>query len=225
MGKYEVITNTKTKIKRVLISITSILLITGGTILGIYYFLSLEHESKVIEEKLIEENKEEQEKDENSQAKAKTLKNFVVDIKGQIKKPGTYEVTENTRVIDVINKAGGLTKDADTSLINLSKKVFDEMVIVVHSKEDVQTKKTTELNDIENNASINNSENNLVGKININLATQEELQTLPGIGSSKAQDIINYRNENGKFTSIEEIINVSGIGESLFDKIKENITV
>ena len=166
---------------------------------------------------------------------------FKVDIKGQVNNPGIYSLKEGSRVIDVIEASGGLTENANTTVINLSKKIEDEMVIIIYSNEEVNNfAKTKEVekqviencikkdeNSLQNDACINQSneqtnvDNNL---ININTATQEELMTLPGIGESKAKDIITYRSEN-TFTSIEDIKNVPGIGESLFAKIKENITV
>ena len=166
---------------------------------------------------------------------------FKVDIKGQVNNPGIYSLKEGSRVIDVIEASGGLTENANTTVINLSKKIEDEMVIIIYSNEEVNNfSKTKEVekqviekcvkkdeNSLQNDACINqsneqsNTDNNL---ININTATQEELMTLSGIGESKAKDIITYRTENA-FTSIEDIKNVPGIGESLFAKIKENITV
>ena len=145
---------------------------------------------------------------------------------------------ESSRVIDVIEAANGLTSDADTSVINLSKIIEDEMVIIIYSKKEVSDfKKTKEIekqveekciqkdeNALKNDACISNEKTEIKGKININTATKEELMTLSGIGESKANDIIKYR-EKKKFESIEELKEISGIGESLFAKIKENITV
>lgn len=144
---------------------------------------------------------------------------------------------ETSRVIDVIEKAGGLTKNADTSVINLSKKITDEMVIIIYSKDQVRDfQKTKEIekqvedkcnqldeNSLKNDACINSS-NVLKGKVSINTATKEELMTLSGIGESKAKDIINFREQNGPYNTIEDIKKVPGIGESIFATIKENIT-
>ena len=166
---------------------------------------------------------------------------FKVDIKGQVNNPGIYSLKEGSRVIDVIEASGGLTENANTTVINLSKKIEDEMVIIIYSNEEVNNfSKTKEIEkqviencikkdetSLQNDACINisNEESNTNNKtININSATQEELMTLPGIGESKAKDIITYRSEK-PFTSIEDIKNVPGIGESLFAKIKENITI
>ena len=160
-----------------------------------------------------------------------------VDIKGEVINPGIYSLIESSRVIDVIELAGGLTENADTSVINLSKKVTDEMVIIIYSRDQIQNfKETKELekylqekcheqdeNSLANDACITDGEQ-ISSKVNINTASLEELMTLKGIGEAKAQDIIAYRETNGGFKSIEELLNISGIGETLFAKIKENIT-
>ena len=157
-----------------------------------------------------------------------------VDIKGFVNKPGVYSFNQidNARINDLINKAGGLKKDADTSTINLSKKLEDEMAIIIYSKseitniiktqEDLSKKLEICESKLNNNACIKIEEKNT--KININEASLEELLTLNGIGEAKAKLIIEYRSKN-KFKNIEEIKNVQGIGESLYITIKENITV
>lgn len=136
-----------------------------------------------------------------------------VDIKGEVINPNVYKIKKGLRVIDVINLAGGLTEESDTSNINLSKIVTDEMVIVIKSKNNEEVY-------IDSDVDINN--NNQL--IDINTCTIDELLTLPGIGESKANNIIEYRKKN-KFNTINDIMNVSGISESLFNKIKEYIKV
>ena len=164
------------------------------------------------------------------------IDDIYVDIKGYVNKPGVYsfKLSDNARVNDLINKAGGLLKDADTSMINLSKKLDDEMTIIIYSKGEISNylKTQDELikkleiceNKINNNACIKNSSNNDTTKININEASLDELLTINGIGEAKAKAIIEYRGK-ARFKSVEEIKNVEGIGESLFNTIKESITV
>ena len=161
-----------------------------------------------------------------------------IDIKGQVLTPGLYSLDKESRIMDAIMVAGGLTEQADTSVINLSKKVTDEMVIIIYSKEEVADfKKTKEQelnlqqmciqkdeNALKNDACIT-TENTTTGKISINNATIEELMTLPGIGDAKAKEIVNYRETNGPFQDINDLMNVPGIGESLFVKIQEDITL
>lgn len=166
---------------------------------------------------------------------------YLVDIKGEVNMPGTYSVKKESRVIDVIHLAGDLTAQADTSVINLSKKVEDEMVIVIYSQEEVanftKTKEEEEQKQelcrqpqdslVINDACITSEDQELPetnGKISLNTATKEELMSLSGIGEAKAEAIIKYREEVGPFQTIEEIMEVSGIGEELFAQIKENIT-
>ena len=139
-----------------------------------------------------------------------------VDIKGEVINPNVYKIKKGLRVIDVINLAGGLTEESDTSNINLSKIVTDEMVIVIKSKNNEEVY-------IDSDVYINNNNNNNQ-LIDINTCTIDELLTLPGIGKSKANNIIEYRKKN-KFNTINDIMNVSGISESLFNKIKEYIKV
>lgn len=157
----------------------------------------------------------------------KEVEKILVDIKGYVKKPGVYEVSSDTIVNDCIKLAGGIKTEGDTTTINLSKKVFNEMVIYIPEKKEEVTE-----SDIPNDALVDN--NTSVGieinppintKVNINTASIEELLTLDGIGESKAQAIIAYRNEVGLFKSIEELKNVSGIGDTVFENIKDNITI
>ena len=131
---------------------------------------------------------------------------IVVEIKGEVKCPGIYTLPKDTRIQDLVNLAGGLTPNADTSSINMASKLNDGMVVVIPAKGSNVNKETT-------------------SKININTATLEELCTLSGIGKSTAQKIIDYRTSNGYFSSIDEIKKVSGIGDALFNKIKDNITI
>ena len=169
-----------------------------------------------------------------------------VDIKGFVNNPYVYEMNNGDRVIDVINKAGGLKEEANTEYINLSKKVTDEMIIIIYSNNQVEKFKEEEkeiiyieyecvcpdnINDtcINKDDTVNtngikeessNEEDNLVS---INAGTIEELMTLSGIGESKAKAIIEYREKNGNFKNLEDIMNVSGIGESAYSKIKDYI--
>ena len=162
-------------------------------------------------------------------------KKIKIDIKGAVKNPGVYELDDNTRVIDAINVSGGLTAKADTSSINLSKVLKDEMVIVIYTKDEilkakeenvkieyVEIEKECVCPTLPNDACISDTSKNDL--ISINTASLELLTTLDGIGEAKAKLIIEYR-KNKKFEDIKEIMNVSGIGESLYEKIKDKITI
>lgn len=178
-----------------------------------------------------DKNEEEEEKVTSSKIK--------VDIKGSVKHEGVYELDSNKRVVDAIELAGGATSKADLSVTNLSKKLKDEMVIIIYTKEEVKNFIKVKEEEVLKNTQcisktpVNNScieENVDVGsdkksKISINTATLEELLTLSGIGEAKAKSIIEYREKNGAFTSLEDLTKVDGIGQALFDKIKENISL
>ncbi len=228
----------KDKIKIIIISF---FLFTLLFVLFLYNYYSNKNEvqAKEIKEVKVEKN------EENKKKEIKTIK---VDVKGAVNNPGVYELNENSRVIDALNMAGNVKDNADTSIINLSMVLKDEMVIIVYSKEEIENyKKTLEdaktINekkkeeivcpDTINNACVNKntkkSENKEEAKedeiVNINTATKEELTRISGIGAGKADSIIKYREENGDFKTIDDIKNVTGIGESLYEKIKDFITV
>ncbi|NLJ88750.1 MAG: hypothetical protein GX327_08295 [Epulopiscium sp.] len=155
---------------------------------------------------------------------------FYVYICGAVKKPGVYSLKEGSRIIDVLDMAGGALEDADLNLLNLAEKIFDEQKIYIpkigeeidKSQIKVENRDDGELKVHTANNSVKNSTNNL---ININTASLDQLQSLPGIGAVIAQNIIDYRNSQGPFRSIEEIKNVSRIGDKTFEKIKDKITV
>ena len=172
-----------------------------------------------------------------------TNTSFKIDIKGEIKKPGVYEVEEKMNVQDAIQIAGGLTKKASTDSINLSKSLKSEMVIVIPKKSSGNQEKLNNTSNfsssdskqlpIENDALITEDsflddsirpEESVNSIVSINNANLEELKSLPGIGESKAKAIIQYR-ETNTFKTIDEIKNVPGIGDSLFEKIKDLITI
>ena len=196
-------------------------------------------------EEIIEEPIEQIETIEESKEEIKKIK---VDVKGEVKKPGVYELNDGSRVYDAIKASGDLTENADTTLLNLSKNLTDEMVIIVYNKNEIEklkkdlTTTQTVIKYIEKECSCPDTINDACmkkadttkkeetkaskdNKVSINTGTLEELQTIPGIGESKAQAIIEYREKNGNFNTIEEIKNISGIGESTFDKFKEYITI
>lgn len=162
-----------------------------------------------------------------------------VDIKGAVKKPGVYKINSDKKIIDVITIAGGLMENANTDNINLSRKVTDEMVIIIYTNEEVKNSNIVDTvikvvdkecvcpniqNDGCINTEINDSITNVNKTININTATLEELMSINGLGEAKAKAIIKYREENGYFKIIDDLLNVSGIGEALFEKFKEYIT-
>ena len=154
-----------------------------------------------------------------------------VDVKGMVKKAGVYELAKDSIVNDAIKKAGGLTSKADTTNVNLSKSLTNEMVIYIPKKEEVTKStvndalvdKSNSVGFIDNESS--NETTNTTTKVNINTATLKDLTTLNGIGESKAQAILEYRTKNGNFKTLEDLKKVSGIGEAAYEKIKDNICI
>ena len=144
----------------------------------------------------------------------------VVYVCGEVNDPGVYHLPNKSRVCDAIESAGGMTDDAGRDFWNLASEVYDGQMIYVPTKEEVESGSVPKPDTENTVVSSGNS-----SKININTASKEELMTLTGIGESKADNIIKYRQENGSFSAVEDLTNVSGIGESIFNKIKDSITV
>ncbi len=146
-----------------------------------------------------------------------TVKSYDDEIKvyicGEVNAPGVYRLHEGDRVIDALETAGGETENAYLLDVNLAEPLYDGEMVVILDEEKAMQK-----------SSITGSSSSKDGKVNINSATLEELKTLPGIGESKADNIISYRSNN-RFTSTSDIMKVSGIGNALFEQIKDKITV
>ena len=143
-------------------------------------------------------------------------KKIVVEIKGEVSNPNIYYLEDGSIINDLINEAGGLTANANINGINRAELLSDHVCIVIPNKNEEEL--------------MSNGDTDLIvspksDKVNINTASVEELDTLPGIGPSRAADIISYRESNGRFKSIEDLKNVKGIGEASFEKMKEKITI
>ena len=149
---------------------------------------------------------------------------IIVYVCGAVKESKVVSLKENSRICDAIDAVGGLTKEADLTNINLAYILEDgEKIYIPKKEEDINT--INNLNKESSSYTSYSSSELLNNKININKATQTELETVPGIGPSTALKIINYRKENGKFNSLEDIKNVSGIGDSKYKKIKNYICI
>ena len=138
-----------------------------------------------------------------------------VDVKGAVKNPGVFETTKDKRIKDLIDVAGGLLDDADTSTLNLSQKVKDQMVIYV-LKHGEKPKQMSEIGTTSSSSG---------DVININTANKEQLMKISGVGKTKAEAIIEHREKNGDFKKKEDITKVRGIGKATFEKIKDKIEV
>jgi competence protein ComEA len=142
-------------------------------------------------------------------------KQIVVEIKGEINMPDVYWVKEESIVEDLIKIAGGVKESADVTKINRAEKLKNHQCVIVPNKNDL---KGTDISSPKKDILRSDS-------VNINTANESELDSLPGIGKTKAKDILSYREEKGEFKSIEDLKNVKGIGDSLFEKLKDKITV
>ena len=243
MDKWNLIKNFLLEHKKKFILVFSGVVFLTLLIVGSFYLYKSKESQTIVYESVLEEKKEIEDKKEEI---------YYIDIKGSVYNPGVYSIEKGKRVVDAINQAGGLTENANTSLLNLSMLVCDQMVIVVYSNEEInaleetikkqQTKESLCKETVSNDACITTNKSVVVPrlpsmetsntkmdvsseKININTASKEILMTLSKIGESKANSIIEYREKNGEFKTIEDIKKVSGIGDSLFESIKDYITI
>ncbi|MEB8140085.1 helix-hairpin-helix domain-containing protein [Enterococcus faecalis] len=152
-----------------------------------------------------------------TQERAETM--IYVDIKGAVKVPGIYQLKNQQRIWDALALAGGVSEEADTTQVNYAQKVKDQMIIYVPKKGEPVPQS---LETLQESAP---AQQNQEGKINLNTATEAELQTISGIGAKKAQEIIRFRDEQGPFKTVEELKNVSGIGEKTVERLKDMLTV
>ncbi|WP_242478285.1 helix-hairpin-helix domain-containing protein [Enterococcus faecium] len=144
------------------------------------------------------------------------------DIKGSVKEPGIYSFSSEERVYDVLKRAGGLLEEADSDRINFSAKIEDQQVLYIPAIGEELPEHLNQLVSPEGKQSTADSE---PSKININTASPSELQQIPGIGSVKAQEIIRFREENGSFQKVEDLQEISGIGEKTVEKLKNFVTI
>lgn len=186
---------------------------------GLCYFYFSSSDSSPPQEELIETIQSIEEKNlSESAAEEAVMQQLFVEIKGAVMYPGVYELERDQRIKDVVQLAGGYTENADTQFINHAQKVQDEMVIYIPIMGEQLEEGASSLLTLP-------TETNKEQKININKADVATLATLPGIGPSKAQSILTYREENGQFQIIDDLKNVSGIGDKTFEKLKDAITV
>lgn len=196
-----------------------IYIIAGLSVLLFFFYSSFSKETELTEVNegatamVVNEEMGTEEMDK-TQAEEETI-TMMADIKGAVVNPGVYQIEEGGRVIDLIELAGGLGQDADTAAINFAMHVHDEMAIYI-------PRIGEEVNAV---LPAQSGESAGKGKVNLNSAQSSELQTLPGIGPAKAEAIIEYRETNGPFKSIDDLKEISGIGDKTFEKLKDHISV
>lgn len=208
MKKEDVVLFFRQNVKSIILAfVCSLVLIIGG----LFYFNQNKTEdySGVSFSNISNETNNKDEKAENRHDEK-----IFVDVKGAVKHPGVFETTKDKRVRDLIEEAGGLLDDADTSTLNLSQKVKDQMVIYV-LKHGEKPKQISDGGSSSSNTDV----------ININTANLEQLMKISGVGKTKAEAIISYREKNGDFKKKEDITKVHGIGKATFEKIKDKIEV
>ena len=219
-----------------------IVVIIGSMIIiaFLYYIYTKEEDNIIYTEENVTENIAEdlEESEENTKEE---INKIIVHVSGAVNKEGIVELEENSRVNDAIEKAGGVTENAYMKDINLAYKLEDGMKIYIPSKEEVENTKNNGTSvkggvsssnkyysygeNTNGSSNVNSKKDESNKKVNINTANKEELDTLPGIGEATVGKIIDYRNKNGKFKTKEEIKEVSGIGDSKYEQIKDLIEI
>lgn len=231
------------KKQKIIIAIIGLMII----IAFLYYIYTKEDDSVISTEEIVEENMVENtigNLEENEETTKEDTDKIIVHVSGAVNKEGIVELEENSRISDAIDKAEGLKENADTKNINLAFKLEDGMKIYIptigesreQNEQNEQSQNETLMDEtskyvtsssgvVQEEQTNGQSEQKKNEKININTATQTQLETLPGIGPSTSLKIVNYRKENGKFKNIEEIKEVSGIGDVKYENIKDLICV
>lgn len=209
INKEETVVFFKQNIKSIILAFFCSVVVIG---IGLYYFNYNKTEdynnisfSNHKSDRIDNEEKNDDKQDEK----------IFVDVKGAVKNPGVFETTKDKRIKDLIDVAGGLLDDADTSTLNLSQKVKDQMVIYVLK----HGEKPKQMSEIGTTSSSSGE------VININTANKEQLMKISGVGKTKAEAIIEHREKNGDFKKKEDITKVRGIGKATFEKIKDKIEV
>ena len=195
-----------------------------GLALGAFFLLKPSSQTSVKETNLQTEvsavskdssSEKEVKKEEKEESPEQDL--ITVDVKGAVKSPGIYDLPVGSRVHDAVQKAGGLTDEADSKSLNLAQKISDEALVYVPTKgEEAASQQAT------SGTSPSTSKDK---KVNLNKASLEELKQVKGLGGKRAQDIIDHRETNGKFKSVDELKKVSGIGAKTIEKLKDYVTV
>ena len=195
-----------------------------GLALGGFFLLKPSTQTSVTETNLQTEvaavskdssSEKEVKKEEKEESTEQDL--ITVDVKGAVKSPGIYDLPVGSRVHDAVQKAGGLTEEADSKSLNLAQKVSDEALVYVPTKGEEAASQQA--------ASGTTPSTSKEKKVNLNRASLEELKQVKGLGGKRAQDIIDHREANGKFKSVDELKKVSGIGAKTIEKLKDYVTV
>ncbi|WP_269798375.1 helix-hairpin-helix domain-containing protein [Streptococcus sp. SM5] len=192
-----------------------------GMLLGGFFLLKSSTQAPAKETKLqteittVTKDSTDEKEDKNQKEEVVEQDLITVDVKGAVKSPGIYDLPVGSRINDAVQKAGGLTDNADSKSINLAQRISDEALVYVPTKEEATSQET--------HSTASHSKENK--KVNLNKASLEELKQVKGLGAKRAQDIVDHRDSNGKFKSVDELKKVSGIGAKTIEKLKEYVTV
>ncbi len=192
-----------------------------GLVLGGFFLLKPVAQTPAKESNLqtevttVSKDSTDEKEDKNQKEEVVEQDLITVDVKGAVKSPGIYDLPVGSRVNDAVQKAGGLTDNADSKSLNLAQKISDEALVYVLTKEETANQES------HSNATGSKKDS----KVNLNKASLEELKQVKGLGAKRAQDIIDHRETNGKFKSVDELKKVSGIGAKTIEKLKEYVTV
>ncbi|MBQ3795790.1 MAG: helix-hairpin-helix domain-containing protein [Butyrivibrio sp.] len=218
--------------KKIIILIAFMMLLSGCTCAGSELILTEDALEVQENAAFLSSNEEASVPKENE---VKVVPKICVYVCGAVNSPGVYELEEGSRVIDAVTKAGGLLSEADETYVNLAAVLEDGVKLVIPSKEEIAKAQSGQSAEPVNTGGddiiskslygFDSAASDGKGLVNINTASSEELKSLPGIGEGIAGRIVRYRDENGRFSCIEDIMKISGIKEKLFDKIKDSITV
>lgn len=174
--------------------------------------------AREISERAVEDSGKDHTEDEAAAASS-----VCVFVCGAVEREGVYKLPEGSRVIDAVRAAGGFSEDADRTYVNLAEFVYDTQRVEIPTLDEAEAMRLQGASDQEPAGAAQRRGTD--GRVNINHASRQELMELPGIGESKAERIIAYRQAHGDFTSCEEVMNVNGIGEAMYENIKDHITV
>ena len=198
-----------------------VICVSLGLILGGFFLLKPVAQTPAKESNLqsevtaVSKDSTDEKDDKNQKEEVMDQDLITVDVKGAVKTPGIYDLPVGSRINDAVQKAGGLTDNADSKSINLAQRISDEALVYVPTKEEATSQEMP-------SSASNNKENK---KVNLNKASVEELKQVKGLGAKRAQDIIDHRESNGKFKSVDDLKKVSGIGAKTIEKLKEYVTV
>ena len=193
----------------------------SGLVLGGFFLLNPARQTPAKETKVqtevaaVPKDSTDEKEDKNQKEEVVKQDLISVDVKGAVKSPGIYDLPVGSRINDAVQKAGGLTDNADSKSINLAQRISDEALVYVPNKEEATSQE----------AYLNASNSKENKKVNLNKASLEELKQVKGLGAKRAQDIIDHRESNGKFKSVDDLKKVSGIGTKTIEKLKEYVTV